>query len=444
MEGYSIVIILLAIAIGLSFAAKRINFPYPVLLLLAGIGVGFIPDFDVISIRPDVVFLLFLPPFLYEAAYNISFREFRKNISTISLLAFTLVFATTGTIAVCVHYFIGLEWHLSFVLGAILSPPDAIAAAGATKGLHLPHRTNTVLEGESLINDASALVAFRFAVAAVAGTAFMPIQAVGLFIIALAGGVLLGWLLAHVFVWLAKHLADNNVIVALNLLLPFVAYLLAEELHVSGVIASVALGLAISRYKARLPEKSIAQSKSVLQTAVFILNGLVFILIGLEFPHILKNIPSSEFILLIACAFLIFIAALVIRMVIIFYHTISIKKRSEATNKPLKHFNKGQWNLIKHPNLRHSNVNMRTTDRLEKYKSLLFSPKEAFIIGWSGMRGIVSLAAALSLPLIMKDGSVFPHRNTIIFLTVVVVIIMLIVQGLGLPVLVKWLKFERK
>ena len=442
MEAYSIVIILLSIAIGLSSVAKRINFPYPVLLLLAGIGVGFIPNFDVISIRPDVVFLLFLPPFLYEAAYNISYREFKKNILTISLLAFILVFATTGTIAVCVHYFIGLNWPLSFVLGAILSPPDAIAAAGTMKGLTLPHRTITVLEGESLINDASALVAFRFAVAAVAGTAFVPIQAGVLFIVAIAGGCLLGWLLARIFVWIAKHLADNDVIVAMNLLLPFVTYLLAEELHVSGVIAVVVLGLVISRHKVRLPEKSIVQSKSVLQTVSFILNGLVFILIGLEFPHVLKSIPNNEFIYLIACAFLIFIVALAIRMIVIFYHKNSTKKRFDFINNRLKNSNKEQLELIKQRSPHHKNI--RITDRLEKYKSLLFSTKEAFIIGWSGMRGIVSLAAALSLPLIMDNGSVFPHRNTIIFLTVVVVIIMLILQGLGLPILVKWLKFENK
>ena len=433
MEAYSIIIILLAIAIGLSSVAKRINFPYPVLLLLAGIGVGFIPNFDVISIRPDVVFLLFLPPFLYEAAYNISYREFTKNITTISLLAFILVFATTGTIAVCVHYFIGLDWSLSFVLGAILSPPDAIAAAGSTKGLNLPHRTIIVLEGESLINDASALVAFRFAVASVAGTAFLPIQAGGLFIVAIAGGCLLGWLLARIFVWIAKHLADNDVIVAMNLLLPFVTYLLAEELHVSGVIAVVVLGLVISQHKARLPEKSTAQSKSFLQTVTFILNGLVFILIGLEFPHVLKNIPNNEFIPLIACAFLIFLVALAIRMIVIFYHKIYTKRRFDVVNKRLKKFDKEQLEVIKqrYPSGK---------DRLEEYKSLLLSTKEAVIIGWSGMRGIVSLAAALSLPLIMDNGSVFPHRNTIIFLTVVVVIIMLIVQGLGLPILVKWLK----
>ena len=442
MEAYSVVLILLAIATGLSPVVKRMNFPYPVLLLLAGIGVGFIPHFGVIDIQPDVVFLLFLPPVLYEAAYNISFREFKRNIPTISLLAFRLVFVTTGTIAVCVHYVIGLEWSLSFVLGAILSPPDAIAAAGVTKGLNLPRRTNIILEGESLINDASALVAFRFATAAVAGIAFVPMQAIGLFLLSLAGGFLIGWLLGHIFIGLAKRLADNNVIVTLNLLLPFVAYLIAEEFRVSGVIAAVSLGLIISRHKANLSEKSIVQSKSVLETIVFILNGLIFILIGLEFPRVLKNIPDDQIFPLIACAFLIFIVALIIRMSVIFYHKISIKKRFDTIQRRLEHLSKDQReHLLQRRRLFR---NRKNDDSPDDFKSLLLSTKEAFVIGWSGMRGIVSLAAALSLPLVMDDGSIFPYRNTLIFLTVAVVIIMLIVQGLGLPILVKQLKFEKE
>ncbi|MDR3273286.1 MAG: cation:proton antiporter, partial [Flavobacteriaceae bacterium] len=190
MEAYSIVIILLAVAIGLHPVAAKIKLPYPVLLLVTGVAVGFIPDFHPVPIHPEVVFLLFLPPMLYDAAYHISFKDFRRNLSTISLLAFTLVFVTTTGIAAAVHYCVpDMTWSLSFVVGAILSPPDAIAATSVTKGLGLPHRTTTVLEGESLINDASALVAFRFAVAAVAGSAFVPWKAGVLFLVALVGGL---------------------------------------------------------------------------------------------------------------------------------------------------------------------------------------------------------------------------------------------------------------
>jgi CPA1 family monovalent cation:H+ antiporter len=438
MELYSIVIILLAVAIGLSPVAAKVKLPYPVLLLAAGVVVGFIPGFHRISINPEVVFLIFLPPMLYDAAYNISFKDFRANLSTISLLAITLVFITTTAIAIAVHYSIpGMTWQLSFVLGAILSPPDAIAATSVTKGLGLPHRTNIILEGESLINDASALVAFRFAVAAVAGSLFIPWKAGLMFLVALVGGFLVGWGIWIVFAWLVKkRRLDTNVIVSLNLLLPFVAYLIAENLHVSGVIAVVVTGLIVSRNRDKFSRQTNIQSKSAWDTGVFILNGLVFILIGLEFPHILKNIPANEVLPLIGCAFLIFGVAMLVRMVVIFWHKNAMEQRLSEFQRRL---NSPQMEQLRK---RRGPGNMSFDERLEMLKSLLLHWKEAFIIGWSGMRGIVSLAAALSLPLVMADGSVFPQRDTILFLTVSVVIIMLVVQGLGLPVLVKLLKMK--
>jgi CPA1 family monovalent cation:H+ antiporter len=440
MEAYSIVIILLAVALGLYPVAAKMKLPYPVLLLITGVGVGFIPGFHPVTVQPEVVFLLFLPPMLYDAAYNISFKDFRLNLATISTLAITLVFVTTTGIAVAVHYCIpGMTWSLSFVIGAILSPPDAIAATSVTKGLGLPHRTMTVLEGESLINDASALVAFRFAVAAVAGSAFVPGEAALLFLVALTGGLLIGWLLAHVFTFIAKKRLDKNVIVSLNLMLPFVAYLLAEEFHVSGVIASVTVGLLISRHKDKLPEQTIVQAKSVLDTVIFILGGLVFILIGLEFPQVLKNIPPDNFLPLIACAFLIFGVALFIRMIVVFWHKGNMKKRYLSIQKRFESIDKQKKELMQNHFHR---KNRSSNEELFNFKSLLLTGKEAVIIGWSGMRGIVSLAAALSLPLLMADGSAFPQRDTIIFLTVSVVIIMLVIQGLGLPLLIKILRIE--
>jgi CPA1 family monovalent cation:H+ antiporter len=436
MESYTIVIILLAVAIGLSPVAAKMKLPYPVLLLLAGIGVGFIPDLKSVSINPAVVFLLFLPPMLYDAAYNISFKEFRRNLQVISLLAFMLVFITIVAIAVTVHYCMGLSWTLSFVLGAILSPPDAIAV---TKGLKLPHRTLTILEGESLINDASALVAFRFAVAVVAGSAFVPVKAVGLFVVALIGGFVAGWLLSHIFIFISRNKLDKNVIVSLNLMLPFVAYLLAEEIHVSGEIAAVIAGLTVARHKDRLPERTVEQSKSVMDMVIFVLGGLVFVLIGLQFPQILKNIPHDQFLPLTGCAFLIFAVALLIRMAVIFRYKIKNERQYITLSNRLKSADGKQLERIN----RRFHDKHSFNNRIENFKSLLLTWKEATVIGWSGMRGIVSLAAALSLPLFMTDGNAFPQRDTILFLTVSAVIIMLIIQGLGLPVLVKLLKMNR-
>jgi len=445
MEGYSVVIILLAIAIGLSPIASRMKFPYPILLLIVGIIVGFIPGFRIISIDPEVIFLLFLPPMLYSAAYDISIKDFKRNFQTISILAVRLVFVTTMGIAIAAHYCIGISWPLSFVLGAILSPPDAIAATSVTKGLGLPRRTNIVLEGESLVNDASALVAFRFAVSAVAGSSFIIWKAGLIFILAIAGGFFIGWLLAYVFIFLAnvKKNLDNYVCVSLNLLLPFVAYLIAEDLHVSGVIATVTVGIKIAGHKSQFSEATVTQSKSVMDMVVFILGGLVFILIGLEFPQVLKNIPSEQFLPLVGCSFLIFLIALLIRMTVVFLHKRGMENRYTTAKKRLDHVDINQVESRiqrRFPNRKKRKPFGKNIDSY--FKSLLLNWKEAVIIGWSGMRGIVSLAAALSLPLIMTNGDTFPQRNVIIFLTVTVVIIMLVIQGLGLPVLVKLLKID--
>jgi NhaP-type Na+/H+ or K+/H+ antiporter len=193
MENYSIVIFILAVMIGLSAIADKVKLPYPVLLIVAGIAVGFIPSIPHIELNPEIIFLIFLPPLLYDAAFNISFKTFKTNINTISTLAITLVFITASGIAVFAHYVIpGMTWPLAFVLGSILSATDAVAAMSITKGLGLSHNTNTILEGESLVNDASALVAYRFAVAAVTGTAFMFWSATLQFGILMAGGVLVG------------------------------------------------------------------------------------------------------------------------------------------------------------------------------------------------------------------------------------------------------------
>ncbi|MDR2844241.1 MAG: cation:proton antiporter [Candidatus Symbiothrix sp.] len=455
MESYSIIIILLAVSIGLVPVASKLKLPYPILLLAAGIAFGFIPGFHWIAINPEVVFLIFLPPMLYDAAYNISFKDFRANLPTISLLAITLVFVTTIGIAVVAHYCIpGMTWPLAFVLGAILSPPDAVAAAGVTKGLGLPHRACTILEGESLINDASALVAFRFAVAAVAGSSFIPWKAGLMFVVSLGGGCIVGFILWLVFAVVVKKIRLNStVLVSLNLLLPFVAYLIAEEFHVSGVISVVTAGLIAAQHKDQLfSQQAKIQSKSVWDTSIFLLNGLVFIFIGLEFPAVLRSIQNEESIeLLIVCAFLIFFVALAIRVLIVIRHKFNIEKRmtsikrkypflfgGQKTNNPKE---EKQMAALKE---KHPAFYERKKRQIEDLKDIqALGWKESLIIGWSGMRGIVSLAAALSLPLLMADSSAFPLRDTIVFLTVVVVIIMLMVQGLGLLVLVKLLKIDK-
>lgn len=414
MENYSIVLIILSIVICLSAIANKIRVPYPVLLVVAGIAIGFIPALPDIEINPDIIFLIFLPPLLYEAAFNISIPEFRANINTIGTLSITLVFLTASGIAVASHYLIpGMTWALSFVLGAILSATDAVAAMSITKGLGLPHKTITILEGESLVNDASALVAYRFAVAAVTGVAFVWWRAGLQFIILMGGGALVGLILAKILGYILGKVKDDYIVtVSFMLLMPFVAYLVAEDVHVSGVIAVVALGLKINRFKrADIPERLRIQSKSIWDMIIFLLNGLIFILIGLQLPFVIKHISRGEILPYVGYAFLITVLALLLRMARVFLQKIDLQKN----------FKKSKGKIT---------------------EESLLDTKNSFIISWSGMRGIVSLAIAIGLPETLADGSPFPQRNTIIFISVAVVLFTLIGQGLSLPWLVRRLKIN--
>jgi Na+/H+ antiporter len=415
MENYSIVIFILAVMIGLSAISDKIRIPSPILLIVAGMAVGFIPQIPEISLNPEVVFLIFLPPLLYDAAFNISFDHFKTNISTIGTLAVWLVFISATGIAVAAHYMIpGMTWPLSFVLGAILSATDAVAAMSITKGLGISHKTTTILEGESLINDASALVAYRFAVAAVTGTAFVFWKAAIDFAVLMLGGALVGLTMGRVLSFIISKIQDNTLAtISFMLLTPFVTYLIAEESHVSGVIAVVILGLSIAKFSNRIFPKTLkTQSKNIWDIIIYLLNGLIFILIGLQFPFVTKSIPDDQVLPNIGYAFVITIIALVLRMLRVFGQQMSLQKGFEA--------GKG-----------------RITE------SALLDFKNSLIISWSGMRGIVSLAIAIGLPGKLGDGSPFPERHTIIFISVVVVLFTLIGQGLTLPWLVKRLHISK-
>lgn len=414
MENYSIILLLLAIMLGLSAIAERIKLPYPVLLVVAGISVGFIPGMPNIELDPDIIFLLFLPPMLYDAAFNISRVEFKRNISTIMTLAFALVFMTAAGIAVLAHYLIpGMDWSVAFVLGAILSATDAVAAMSITKGLGISHKTMTILEGESLINDASGLIAYRMAVAAVAGSSFVLWKAGLQFFILIIGGFIVGFILGKLLRLILKFTHHKGTVaVSFTLLMPFIAYLVAEEMHVSGVIAVVILGFLIS-HVSRKPISGEFRTayKSIWDIIVFILNGLIFVLIGIEFPYVIGKIDHNMILPLIGYSFLICLVALFIRMGRIFFQRVNLERAFRRKS-------------------------------IRRNQRALLNWKECLIIGWSGMRGIVSLATALALPVTLADGSAFPQRNIIIFIAVVVVLITLVLQGLSLPYLVRVLKVE--
>ena len=419
MENYTIIIFILAIVIGLSAFADKSKIPYPILLVIVGIAIGFIPTMAEIEINPEIIFLIFLPPLLYDASFNISPKHFKTNLSTISTLAIPLVFLTTFWIAVVSHYMIpGMTWPLSFVLGAILSATDAVAAVNVTKGLGIPEKTITILEGESLINDASALVAYRFAVATAMGSAFIIWKATLEFALLLGGGFLVGFIMAKILAFILTKVRKNiNVTVSFMLLMPFVTYLVAEHLHVSGVIAVVCVGLAISRFSKKIfPESLKNNSKNLWDVIIFILNGLIFILIGLNFRYILKDIDDNMILPYIGYAAIITIVALLTRMIRIFLQKINLQKSFLKNDKKKRKIS----------------------------EHALLDSKNSFIIAWSGMRGIVSLAIALGLPKLLPDGTPFPERNAIVFISVAVVLLTIVGQGLSLPWIVKKLNIKEE
>jgi Na+/H+ antiporter len=408
MENYTVILVIMALMIGASGIADKVKLPVPVLLLLAGIGIGFVPTMPDVELNPDIIMLLFLPPLLYDAAFNISFKEFKTNVNTIGTLAIGLVFLTTAGIAVIAHYLINdMSWPLAFLLGAILSATDAVAAMGITKGLGLPHKTQTILEGESLVNDASALVAYRFAVAAVTGIAFVWWHASLQFLVVLGGGFLTGVIIAYLLSYTLRYFrTDAMVVISLMLLMPFVTYLLAEHFNVSGVIAVVVLGLSMSRLsREKFPEKFKERSKNFWDVIIFLLNGLIFLLIGLQFPLVLKHMPRAQVWPFIGYAAIITVVTILIRLVRVYLQQFNLQKAFQGKRKISE--------------------------------DALFDSKTSFIITWSGMRGIVSLAIAIGLPVTLENGSPFPMRNEIIFLSIGVVLLSLLGQGLTLPWIVR-------
>jgi CPA1 family monovalent cation:H+ antiporter len=403
----------MALMIAASGLADKIKIPLPILLIILGVTIGFIPSMPEIVINPEIIMLIFLPPLLYDAAFNISFIDFKTHINTISTLATGLVFLTTAAIAAVVHYMIpGMNWPLSFVLGAILSPTDAVAAISITKGLGLPRKTSAILEGESLVNDASSLVAYRFAVAAVTGAAFVWWKGILHFLLVLGGGFLTGMIIAILLGFVLRYFRKNDMmIISLMLLMPFVTYLIAEHFKVSGVIAVVILGLGMARLsREKFPEKLKQQSGNFWAVNIFLLNGLIFILIGLQFPIVLHKMDTSQIWLYIGYSAIITIVAFVVRFARILWQQFSLEKAFEGKRK------------------------RRISEEA------LFDTRTSILISWSGMRGIVSLAIGIGLPVSLNNGAPFPMRNEIIFITITVVLFSLLGQGLTLPWVVKKLK----
>ncbi|HUA68447.1 MAG TPA: Na+/H+ antiporter [Candidatus Saccharimonadales bacterium] len=399
--------LLLAVAV-LALLARKLHIPYPIFFVIGGLLLGWIPGLPKVRLSPDLVFLFFLPPLLFPAALFTSWRDFRANLRPIGLLAVGLVLFTTVTVAWLAEYFMNLPLAAGFVLGAIVSPPDAIAATAIAERLKIPRRIITILEGESLVNDATALVAFRFAVAAVATGSFSLAQAGEQFIWVSVSGILLGLGVGWLAEQFHKRVDDAPIEITVSLLTPYVAYLVAERLEISGVLAVVTAGLYLGR---RAPEllsfKTRLQGGPVWAMIEFLLNGFVFVLIGLQLPEVLQTLSGHTIPLhqLLWYALLISLAVILIRIIWVF---------------PATYLTRLIFKTI------------RKRDPYPRWQHVT-------IIAWTGMRGVVSLAAALAVPLTIQNGDPFPGRDLILFLTFIVILATLVVQGLSLPFLIRWL-----
>lgn len=386
----------------------RVKVALPILLLLAGLVLSQANLIPLIEIRPELIFYVVLPPILFDSAWNTSIPDFKKEFPKIGVLAVLLVFLTTTIVALFVHSVIpNFSWPLAFALGAIVSPPDAIAATSITKVISLPQKVITILEGESLLNDASALIAYKFAVVAVVSGVFSLYEAGLQFVLISCGGILVGLIIGFVFLKLYKFFhKESNVETFAIVLLPFLTYSFAEHLGCSGVLAVVILGLYLSWNSFSIfTVKSRLQMGHFWEVIIFALNGFVFLLLGMQLPQIILQIAKDQIFLLLGYSFVLFLILVIIRLSVLFlFSTCSAKYFSKE---------KGNQQQIS---------------------------KEYLILSWSGMRGVVSFAAALALPITNNQGMLIGDRNTVLFISFVVIVLTLLIQGITLPALVKLIK----
>lgn len=404
-----IVLILLLFVAVFATVAQRVKIPYPIVLVLAGLLLGFVPGIPKVSLNPDLIFLVVLPPLLYSAAWYTSWREFSHNLVSITMLAFGLVGFTVLCVAIVGPYlFSGFDWRVGFVLGATVATTDAIAATSIAKRIRLPKRIVDLLEGESLLNDAAGLLALEFGTAMVVYGQKPTIETGAWRLLYLTiAGIGSGLILSRVVEWFERRIDDGPIEIAVSILVPYAAYLFAETIHASGVLAVVAAGLYLGRRSSSFFSPSVRlQAQAVWNSLTFILNGFVFVLIGLQLPFVLAGVSerSKGKLILYGALFSIFLILLRI------FWTFP-----------------GAW------------VSYIVRTRLLHQHESRPSARQVFVVGWTGMRGVIALAAAMSLPRIVASGQPFPHRDLIVFLTFCVILVTLVFQGLTLSPLIRML-----
>lgn len=399
----AVLVILLAVAL-LLIAAQFTRVPYPILLVLGGLGLAFVPDLPEIELEPEVVLVAILPPLLYSSAYFTPLRELRRNVKPITLLAIGLVLATMLAVALIAHEALGFGWAEAFVLGAIVSPTDPVAATAIARRLSVPNRIVAIVEGESLINDGTALVAFKFAVAAVVTGTFSMVEATGDFVVTVVGGIAVGIAVGAAIAWVRRRINEPPVEVTIALFSGFFGYLPAEALGVSGVLAAVTVGIYMGRLTSVLttPVTRI-QGNAVWEIVQFLLNSALFVLVGLQLPGVLDGLDGMSTGELVRDGALVAATVIVTRLLWVF----------PITYLP------------------------RALTPVRRRKRAAPPWRGTLIVAWTGMRGAVSLAAALAIPLTVDGGGDFPHREEIIFLTFSVILATLLLQGLSLPYLIE-------
>src|SRR6059058_4967496 len=381
-----ILICLVAVAL-LALVARKIRVPYPILLTCGGVLLALVPGLPAIQLEPQLVFNLFLPPLLYPAAVFTSWRDFRMNLRPILTLAIVLVLLTMTAAAYVFHGSTGLPLAVAFVFGAIISPPDAVAALSVTQNLRVPRKIIVILEGESLVNDATAFISFRFAVAAVMTGAFSLGQASLQFLFAATGGVCVGLAVGWLATQVQKRLDDPPVQTMLSLLTPYIAYFCGERLHVSGILAVVIAGM---YYGWRVPRilrgRMRLQAVPVWEMVLFILNGILFMLIGLQLPQVIRALPPGSAFRIAKLAVLVLSVIVLVRFVWMFAATYLPRLFSQTFRR--------------------------------KYR---IPWQHTALIAWTGLRGADSLADALAIPFLLPNGGAFPGRDQIILLTFCVI-----------------------
>ena len=407
-----IFLLLLLFVAGLAALAKKFETPYPIILVIGGLILSFFPRVPHVALNPDIVFLVILPPLLFASAFVTSWRDFRYNLVSISMLALGLVLFTVRGVAHISQWILpGFDFRLGLVLGAVVCTTDAIAATSIAKRLGIPKRIAAIIEGESLVNDASGLLALELAVAlVVTGRIPGPVERGELLIYVIASSIAIGLVVGKLIYFFETKIDDASIEITVSLIAPYVAYLSAESAHSSGVLATVVCGLYLGHKSSLyLSREARLKGYAVWDTLTFILNGFVFILLGLQLPYVLEGIHDNTLghLLYLGAAFS--AAVILLRLVWVY------------------------------PGALVSNFIRR---RILHQTETVPTPQEVFIVGWTGMRGVVALAAAISLPEYLGNGAPFPQRNLIIFLTFCVIFVTLVLQGLTLPSLIRWLGLE--